>query len=133
MADDTPKTDVLAALTDFAGRADLTPEAREDLEILLARWVDGFEIAPTKALALTPAALAKLIGRSEASLSGWREKHLGPPAIAVRFGSQTRWLYPVAGLRKWLEEWEFEGSYYPDPKILAAFGLTRREPEQVAA
>src|SRR5690606_391117 len=58
VADDTAKTDLLAALTEFAGRADLTAEAREQLEILLAKMVDGCEIAPTKALALTPAALA---------------------------------------------------------------------------
>lgn len=133
MADDTQKTDLLAALTEFAGRADLTIEAREQLEVLLAKMVDGFEIAPTKALALTPAALAKLIGRREASLCTWREKHLGPPAIPIRHGSQTRWLYPVSGIHKWLSEWGFKGSYYPDPKVLAAFGLTRREPERVAA
>ena len=128
---------LLAALTDFAGRTDLTEEARNKLALILTGLVEGFGVTPTGALALKPAALASLLGESAMTLSSWRRaaKRVGPPFIELQHGSQVRVLYPVEGIKRWLEEWDFQGSYHPDPTVLAAFGLTRREAaeEQVAA
>lgn len=134
VADDrAPNASLLAALTEFAARPDLGPDARNKLALILVGLVDGFEVDRTGSLALKPAALAELLGESEGTLVAWRKKHVGPPFIVMRHGSQGRVLYPVEGVGRWLSEWEFHGSYHADPKVLAAFGIARREPEQVAA
>lgn len=135
MASEAPIEALRSALAVFAARSDLTPEARHQLALLLMGRIEGLGVIESGEIALSSAALAKMLGVATSTLVNWRRdgRRVGPPFVEVRHGRKKFVFYPVVAVRRWLSDISFEGSYRPDPSVLAAFGLTPAEREQVAA